>query len=166
MTDPSSNWSLTMSEDTSACISSPELPDGIMHSPSPDGPMADLFGQAVAPANRSRPPAKDKVAPTTGTYGRIGSVSSASADLQRSLANRLRQQLDGGGSTLFALTWRRKVTPRGRPYCQLAASARRTSEQDCGSWVSPTAQDHSRGTKPSRLWDTGIPLSQQVAMVS
>lgn len=32
-------------------------------------------------------------------------------------------------------------------------------------WVSPTAQDHSRGDKPSREHDTGQPLSQQVAMV-
>ena len=30
-------------------------------------------------------------------------------------------------------------------------------------WVSPTVQDHSRGTKPPRPWDTGIPLSQQIS---
>ena len=30
-------------------------------------------------------------------------------------------------------------------------------------WCSPTAQDHSRGVAPPRPWDTGIPLSQQVA---
>jgi hypothetical protein len=37
----------------------------------------------------------------------------------------------------------------------------------CGTtitgWVSPTAQDHSRGVKPPREHDTGIPLSQQVS---
>lgn len=32
-------------------------------------------------------------------------------------------------------------------------------------WVSPTAQDHSRGDKPPRPHDRGVPLSQQVAMV-
>lgn len=32
-------------------------------------------------------------------------------------------------------------------------------------WVSPTAQDHSRGVKPPRPTDTGIPLSQQVAEI-
>ena len=30
-------------------------------------------------------------------------------------------------------------------------------------WVSPTVQDYSRGTKPPRPQDTGIPLSQQVS---
>ena len=32
-------------------------------------------------------------------------------------------------------------------------------------WVSPTAQDGSRGSLPPRPQDTGIPLSQQVALV-
>ena len=31
-------------------------------------------------------------------------------------------------------------------------------------WVSPTAQDHSRGDKPPRPQDTGVPLSQQVVL--
>jgi hypothetical protein len=31
-------------------------------------------------------------------------------------------------------------------------------------WVSPTAQDHNRGNKPPRPWDTGVPLSQQVML--
>jgi len=30
-------------------------------------------------------------------------------------------------------------------------------------WATPTAQDHSRGNKPPRPHDTGVPLSQQVA---
>ena len=30
-------------------------------------------------------------------------------------------------------------------------------------WCSPTAQDHSRGVRPPRTQDTGIPLSQQVS---
>ena len=33
-------------------------------------------------------------------------------------------------------------------------------------WVSPTAQDHSRGSKPPRPHDTGIPLSQQVTLTA
>jgi hypothetical protein len=31
-------------------------------------------------------------------------------------------------------------------------------------WVSPTAQDHSRGCLPPRPQDTGVPLSQQAAL--
>jgi len=30
-------------------------------------------------------------------------------------------------------------------------------------WVSPTAKDGLRGKEPPRPWDTGVPLSQQVA---
>ena len=33
-------------------------------------------------------------------------------------------------------------------------------------WASPTAQDHSRGVNPPRPQDTGIPLSQQVGMIT
>jgi hypothetical protein len=31
-------------------------------------------------------------------------------------------------------------------------------------WVSPTAQDGSRGSLPPRPWDTGVPLSQQAVL--
>lgn len=34
------------------------------------------------------------------------------------------------------------------------------------TWVTPTATEHSRGTKPPRPHDTGIPLAQQIAMIS
>ena len=54
----------------------------------------------------------------------------------------MKRQLDGAGSTLFSLTWNRKATPAGRPYYQLAASARRTSGSDCGSWPTPDASVH------------------------
>jgi len=115
------------------------MPSGL-----PDGPTLDLFGQAVAPASRSRPPAREQVARTSGTYGRIGSVSSASASLQSSLARMLTRRFDGAGSTLFSLTWKRKVTPRGRLYYQRQVSVLRTSETDCGSWPTPLAQ-HANG---------------------
>lgn len=32
-------------------------------------------------------------------------------------------------------------------------------------WVSPTVQDHSRGVKPPRPQDTGVPLSQQIGEI-
>jgi len=34
------------------------------------------------------------------------------------------------------------------------------------TWTTPTAQDHSRGGRPARPWDTGVPLSQQAALAS
>lgn len=78
---------------------------------------------------------------TDATCGLRGFLSSLSNTLQSSLVSRLRRRLDGVGSTLFSLTWRAKATPAGRPYFQLAASALRTSDNDAGSWGTPTAQD-------------------------
>lgn len=111
---------------------------------SPDGPQISLFGPALAPASPSAPPANSKASKTIATYGRIGLGSSASAPLQRSLESRLRARLDLDGSIEFALTWKAKATPLGRRYCQLAASARRTSGQDCSgvqAWPTPQAHD-------------------------
>jgi hypothetical protein len=82
---------------------------------------------------------------TSATCGLRGFLSSPSAALQSSLESRLRRQLDGAGSTLFSLIWKRKATPAGRPYYQLAASARRTSGSDCGSWPTPNAGPQNDG---------------------
>ena len=127
--------------DMTSVISSQASVDGASHSGSPDGPTTDLFGQAVVPASHSAPPGRARRPMTSATCGLRGHLSSPSAALQSSLESRLRRQLDGAGSTLFSLTWRRKATPAGRPYFQLAASARRTSDSDFGSWPTPTRED-------------------------
>jgi hypothetical protein len=111
----------------------------------PDGPMIDLFGQVVVPANPSAPLDGARRPMTSVTCGLRGLLSSPSYALQQSLENRLRRQLDGAGSTLFSLTWKRKGTPAHRPYYQLVASARLTSETDFGSWPTPT-KDEAGGT--------------------
>jgi len=122
-------------------ISSPASAAGPMHSGSQDGPTTDLFGQEVAPVSPSAGPDKAKHLAMNATFGRTGSSLSEQYDRQLSLANRLSRQLDGAGSTLFTLTWSRKATPYGRPYFQLVASARRTSDSDCGSWPTPNAME-------------------------
>jgi hypothetical protein len=71
--------------------------------------------------------------------GLRGFLSSASAELQQSLESRLRRQLDGAGSTLFSLIWKRKATPAGRPYYQLAVLGHRISGNGFGSWPTPNA---------------------------
>lgn len=81
---------------------------------------------------------------TSGTCGLRGSISSSSANLQSSLESRLRPQLGTAGSTLFVMTWKAKATPAGRAYSQLAASARRISDSDCGSWPTARATDGSK----------------------
>ncbi len=139
--DQSSMFEPTICEATRNVISSPVSADGPMRSDSLVGPMTDLFGQAHAPASRSRSPARARRPMTSATYGLRGYLSSPSAALQQSLESRLKRQLDGAGSTLFSLIWRAKATPAGRPYCQLVASALRTSGSECGSWPTATAKD-------------------------
>jgi len=120
---------------------SPESASGVTPSDSPDGPMTDLFGQVVALASLSLAPAPDSAPPMNATSGPTGSISSASAALQSSLESRLKQQLTTAGSTLFKLTWKVKTTPAGRSVCLLRASAPRTSDNDCGSWLTTTTSD-------------------------
>lgn len=122
--------------------SSPGSPSGLPPSEQPDGPTTLLSGPARARANRSRKPAVAKAPPTSATSGPSGSGSSASAALQSSLESRLRARLASGGSTLFSLTWKERVTPAQRQICALRASVRRTSDSACTSWPSPTV---SRG---------------------
>ena len=118
-----------------------------MPSDLPDGKMTDLFGLDRAHASPSLQPEKAKHQAMNATSGPNGSDLSELADRQQSLANRLKRQLDGAGSTLFTLTWKRKATPLGRPYYRLAASGLRTSDNDCGSqqgWGTPLGQ-HANG---------------------
>ena len=89
--------------------------------------------------------------------------------LQNSLEAALKKRLPiVGPSPEYEMTWGQVVTPSGRRIPRLRASARRTSGNGSGSspigWVSPTAQDGARGALPPRPHDTGIPLSQQVAL--
>jgi DNA (cytosine-5)-methyltransferase 1 len=91
-------------------------------------------------------PAKVRALLTSGISGLSGSTSSASADLTLSLVSKLKQRLTTDGSTLFKLTWREKVTPAGRLVYRLAASGRRTSDNDFGSW--PTSWASPRATDP------------------
>jgi hypothetical protein len=137
--------SQTTSEDSTSATSSPESLDGVSLSDSPDGPMTDLFGQALAPANRSAPQGSSVAQKMNATYGLRSSGSSASASLQQSLANRLQERLDSRGSTMFALTWKSQATPLRRQICRLAASGRPTDGSGCGGWRSPTKGNGDRG---------------------
>jgi len=152
MSEALSMSSRTTSEDSTSATSSPESADGATHSGSPGGPMTDLFGQEVAPASRSAPPASSVAQKMSATYGLRYSGSSESAALQLSLGSRLQERLDSRGSTMFALTWKSQATPLRRLICRLAASAHRTDDSGCGGW--PTAQSrdgsHSRSGMPER----------------
>jgi len=87
---------------------------------------------------------------TSGTYGLLSPGSLRSVALSLSLGNRLRVGLERLGSTLYALTWKQKATPRGFPFFQLVGSARRTSESDYTGWPTPQCSDvkNSRTSDP------------------
>src|SRR5690606_27438981 len=70
-----------------------------------------------------------------------GAGSSISADLQLSLASRLRALMDVDGSPEYELTWNQWDMPWGPPICRLRASERRTSGNGCGGWPTPRAND-------------------------
>jgi hypothetical protein len=53
--------------------------------------------------------------------------------------------MDSAGSTLFALTWKARVTPSRRLISALRASGRRISGSVYGSWPSPVVND-SKGS--------------------
>lgn len=83
----------------------------------------------------------------------IGSNSSPSAALQKSLANRLQANLAERGSPIYALNWKEWGMQSGPPICALRASAPRISANVsilalCG-WPTPTTRDHKDGAAPS-----------------
>jgi len=178
-------------KDTTKFTSSPASAAGPLPSNSPDGGI-DLFGQPVVHVRRSPSPGEKRRArlaqarclcgaldelvsryartaatlglPTPATYGRKYGGWQPSEDLNSSLANRLKASMPLTGSPEYALRWKSSVTLLGLTICRLRARERRKSDSAFGGWVSPTAQDHSRGNKPPRPWDTGVPLSQQATL--
>jgi hypothetical protein len=132
-------FDLTISEDTTSVISSPESASGRMPFGSPAGLMTDLFGPVPVRANLSARQAKDLGLMMSGTFGPLGHGSSASADLQSFLESRLQAKTSNLGSTLFKLTWKQWVTPSGVSRSRLRASVLRTSATERTSWPTPTA---------------------------
>ena len=134
--------------DTLNAISSPGLASGPTPCDVQAGPIAALFGRALAPVNLSAQQAKEMGFLTSGIYGRLGFTSLASASLTSSLVNRLQQRTALVGSTLYKLTWKQRATPGGQSIYALRASVRRISGNDFGylqSWPTPCSQDGPDG---------------------
>ena len=122
-----------------------------MPSDLPGGPIIVPSGPEVARANLSPRRAQELGLMTSGTFGPPGIISSKAADLQSSLANRLRAQTDTYGSTLFKLTWKAQRTPAGRSFSLLRALAHRTAVTESSTWPTPRAEDsESSGARLSR----------------
>lgn len=126
---------------TGACITSPASADGPTPSSLPAGHESGLFGPVPVPASRLARQAREKARRTKDTSGPCSFGSSASAALQRSLANRLLQTTDTDGSPEYVMTWKRRAMPSGAPICRLAARARPSSANAFGGWPAP---DHHR----------------------
>jgi hypothetical protein len=155
MSDQLKMWLHRTCAVTRNATSSPESASGATHYDSLDGQMTDQSGQEVALANPLALPEQEQELPTNAISGLSGSISSASAALTLSLANKLKQRLDTDGSILFKLTWKEKITPAGRLVYRLQASARRTSDNDCGSWRSPQHSDGEGGVMEIRKGTAG-----------
>jgi hypothetical protein len=98
-------------------------------------------GQDHALASLSARQAKALGLLTSGISGPLSITSSASADLTSCLVSKLRAKTALVGSTLYALTWKQRVTPAGRSISALRASARRISASASGGlevgWGTP-----------------------------
>ena len=174
MSDLSKRCSQKTCEDSGKCTCFAEFSAGPSPSDSPVGPTTDLFGVAVPLAPPSASPARkrsvhvakarilcgvlDELAsqyaqtasthglPMPATYGRKPGGLSRSADLTRSLANKLRAlPVSEIGSPLYRHRWKSSVTLLGLPICRLRASGHRTSDSDFSGWPTPNAISEKRG---------------------
>lgn len=139
---------LTICEDSRSATSSPELASGHIPSASPDGLTINQSGLVPARASLSARQAKEMGLLTSGTYGPTSSISSASADLSMSLANRLQAVTQTHGSTLYKQTWKEWDTPSGLCRLRQRASVRRTSESGPTGWPTPVVGDMTGGPRP------------------
>lgn len=94
-------------------------------------------------ASLSRQPGSERERRMTATSGRrcleLSRKSGPVGSLEKTLLGTSRW-----ASTLYLLTWKVKVTPAGRSYFQLQASAPRTKEKGSSSWATPVRSDYKR----------------------
>lgn len=153
------------SPDIPNAISSPDGEAGRSPSPSPESPALDLFGQEVAPASPTQRQAKAAPNRMSATYGRIGTGSSESAALQKSLESKLHRLLPTDGSMMWPLIWKRKTTPSLRQYCQLALQAVSTEEIAHGLWPTPTVTGNNNRAGMSAKSGDGLATAAKKAVL-
>lgn len=142
-------------EDTRNAISSQESQDGPTLSDSQAGPMTEKSGPAPALANLLALRAVKEELPTSATCGPLFSGTSPSGDLQRCLESKLHRRVDGIGSALYVLTWKRWPMLSGPPICALRASGHRISDNGCGGWPTPTVSSGDQDTLNPTPGQTG-----------
>lgn len=115
------------------------LADGLSASEWLIGPTTDPSGQARVHVSHLVSPERVEGLTMRDTCGPLFGGSSPSADLQASLANRLQAATGVNGSPEYTLTWKQWDMFAGLQICALRASARPTSDSDCGGWPTVTA---------------------------
>ena len=153
-------------KDSPSATSSQESEDGRLRSEWLASHQPSLFGPEVVPANRFRVPVNDSVRETNGTSGQNFTVSSASVDLQSSLASKLRQAMDVNGSMEYRLTWKKWTMPSRRRICALRALARPTSDNVCSGWPTPRTTVRGRDGRQKERGAGGLSLEDVSAMAS
>lgn len=165
MTDLFKMLEQTTLEDTQDATSSQASDYGTTHLTSQIGTKILPFGQVAAHVSRFLQQVDKQVRQTIDTYGLNGNASSASANLQFALESKLAQRLPKGGLTMFIKGWKRKATPLGRLYCQLAPSVRPIDESDCGLWPTPDASDsRDRGSYNDPCVQRRIAKGRQIGL--
>ena len=144
----------TTSGASTSATSSQGSGSGAMPFGKPDGVTTATSGPEAVPASLSASQDVKVASVMSAISGRTGRGSSASADLTLSLASRLQVVTGLLGSTLFALTWKQRVTPSGRSIPALRASGLRTSGSDCSSWPTPNTPSGGRSVDPSERGNT------------
>lgn len=141
MKEVSQKLKLKTSKASPNAISSQESAAGLSPCNSQVSATKQDCGREARRASLSALPENSSDSLTRDTSRQSSSASLASAALQSSLGNRLRQQLQNRGCAIYKLTWKEKTTPSGLPYSQLVASAHRTNATDCSlariDWPTP-----------------------------
>jgi hypothetical protein len=156
MKPTSETWTQIDWVDTLNATSSQASEDGASRSGLQDGQTTVLFGRDHVRASLSARQAEEQGLLMSGTSGRTGTTSSASASLQSYLASRLQAKTASAGSTLYKLTWKQRDTPSQLKISALRASARRTSDSGSGftpemkGWTTPQAHDTSGRSKTQK----------------
>src|SRR5436853_4936051 len=133
-----------------------------------DGQMTGQFGLDHVPASPSQEVDSESPLTTKDISGQNSFDLLNSANLLLLWESKLRDRLLTIGSTECVMIWKKSYTRQNRLIYRLARSMHHISDTELigllkavATWVSPTASDGVRGSKPPRPWDRGIPLSQQ-----
>ena len=150
--------------DTTNAISSLVLAGGLSLYRLPDGRLVDRCGLVAALASLSARQVKVLGLQTSGISGRVGNTSSASANLQSSLENRLRALLTG--SDLCVVIWKPWRTPWGSCLSSPRVRMRTISEIDFGLWPTPTSLAPAKNGNNEAGNSAGLVAIRKIALWS